>query len=431
MIELVEYFLHAAIPAGNGVGALTFSGGLRGLLIDAAAAAGVTLPPLADETKRRLAAILGVGTIIGNPLDAGFAALSSQENYIQAIRAMLDDPGIDVLLLQEEIPREPGSPKESNLARISAMVGAGEFTKPIAYCSMISYHFTGYSREVRGRLTNTPFLQEPAKTMRAMRSVFAYAAAGAAAARAGNDVPPLPESEITRQIRASAKNGDSTTLDEVTSKAFLAAGGIAVPRELLVSSREAAVDAARSLGFPVVMKVVSAEIAHKSEAGGVRLNLRSPEDVRHAHDGILAGVKAFKPGVHIAGLLVAPQMSGGLELALGIVRDPDVGCVVMVGSGGVLLELMKDTAFGPPGIDAEAAGEMIDRTQAGKMLAGYRGTKPCDRAAVIDALVALGRIARDFGDVIEAVDINPLVVLEKGRGAYALDGLVVLRRPQG
>lgn len=427
LMEVSEYFLHAGMPKGTGVGAVTFSGGLRGLLLDAAEANGMKLPALAEHTKARLNEVLGVGTIIGNPLDAGFAALSSQENYIQAIRIMLEDPGVDVLLLQEEISREAGIPKEANLHRINAMAAAGEFKKPVAFCSMVSYHFTDYSRELRGKLPNTPFLQSPDKSMRALRTVRQYVAGREFTARIGGDERRLADTSAIRDARELAGKGGPVTLDEAASKRLLGDCGIKVPRELVCGSVNEAVAAAQSIGFPVVMKVVSADIPHKSDAGGVKLGLVSPEDVRRAYDDINRSVKAYKPGARIDGVLVAPYISGGLELALGIVNDPDVGCVVMFGSGGVWLELMKDAAFGPPGLDAQAANELIDRTRAGTLLAGYRGAKAYDREAVVDALVALGRAARDLGDSIAAVDINPFVALEKGHGGYALDGLVVLK----
>ena len=427
-IEATEFFLHAPLPRGRGVGALTFSGGLRGLLIDAAAANDVTLPPLAEDTKQKLRKILGVGTIIGNPLDAGFAALSSQENYIEAIRVTLADPAIDVLLLQEEILREAGHSKESNLARVNAMVASGEVTKPLAFCSMISYHFTDYSRDLRARLPNTPFLQEPDKSMRALRSVIDYVAARDFAARVAGKGAPVAETDMLRRARAMAKTGESTSLDEAASKAFLRDCGVPAPREIVAANVNEAVAAAASIGYPVVLKIVSADIAHKSDAGGVRLDIGGPEDLRRAHAEIMASVTAFKPGARIEGVLVAPFVRGGLELAMGVTHDPDVGCVVMFGSGGVWLELMKDATFGPPGIDEQAANEMIDRTRAGKLLAGYRGAGAHDRQCVVDALVALGRVARDFGDVIEAIDINPFVALEAGRGGVALDGLVILRK---
>jgi acyl-CoA synthetase (NDP forming) len=195
----------------------------------------------------------------------------------------------------------------------------------------------------------------------------------------------------------------------------------------VAASPDEAVAAARAIGYPVVLKAVSAEITHKSDAGAVRLGLASDEDVRAAYDEIVLNVAAYRPGTEIAGMLVGRQVAGGLELVLGIQNDPDMGCVVMFGTGGVWLELYKDVAFGPPLLDAAAAQAMIDRTRAGKLLDGYRGAPPRDRGAVVDALVALGRLAHDLGDVIEAVDINPFVALEAGRGGYALDGLVVAR----
>jgi acetyltransferase len=425
MIELAEYFLHSSAPRGNGVGALTFSGGLRGLLLDAAAANGLTLPPLSDATKAKLSTILGVGTIIGNPLDAGFAALSSQENYIKAILTMLEDPAIDVLLLQEEILREPGNSKESNLTLIDAMAGEGKFPKPIAYCSMISYHFTDYSRDLRKRLPNTPFLQDPDKAMRVMRTVMDYQTKGR---RIGRGQAPFAETDVMRRVREMGSVEKAIMLDEVLSKRFLADCGVPVPAELVVKSEMEAVRAAEEIGFPVVLKVVSADIAHKSEAGGVKLALTSAEDVRRAWTEITRSVLDYRPEAVIDGMLIAPFVSGGQEMALGIARDPDVGCVVMFGTGGVMLELVNDVTFAPPGIDALAAEDMIDRTRAGQMLGGYRGAPRLDRAAVVNALVALGRVAQHFGDIIEAVDINPFVVLEDGRGGFALDGLVMLRR---
>jgi succinyl-CoA synthetase beta subunit len=229
-------------------------------------------------------------------------------------------------------------------------------------------------------------------------------------------------------VREAARIDKTTALDEVQSKALLAACGLPIPTEKVVATEDEAVHAARAMGYPVVIKVVSADIAHKSDVGGVMLNLRDEDSLRKAYRDIEGNVRRHAAAAKIEGTLIAPYIEGGLELVLGLTRDPDMGCVVMFGSGGVLLELVQDVTFGPPGIDAQAAEEMIERTRAGKLLAGYRGSRRFDRAAVIDALVCLGRMARDLGDVIEAVDINPLVVLDEGRGAHVLDGLVFLRR---
>ncbi len=423
VIETVELFLHAPLPAGAGLGAITLSGGFRGMLLDGADANGMKFPDLAPETAKKLGGILGVGTIIGNPLDAGFAALSSQDALFGAIDVLLDDPAIDILLLQEEVPRAAGvTAKESNLRRLNEMV-AGGVSKPIAFCSMISYAFTDYSRTLRSELGNVPFVQEVDKSLRAVRAVAAYAESARLASRTVQAPPALAETDAIRRLRDAAGGA----LDEVASKAILRDCGVPVPDEAVAANVDEAAKAAASIGYPVVLKAISAEITHKSDAGAVRVGLASEDDLRAAWDGIAASVESYRPGAKIDGMLVAPMISGGLELALGIQNDPDMGCVVMFGSGGVLLELYKDAAFGPPGLDAEIARAMIGRTRAGTLIGGYRGSPAMDCDAVVEALVALGRLARDFGDLIEAVDVNPFVVMEQGKGGFALDGLVIGR----
>lgn len=421
LIEFTEFVLHAPLPEGSGLGALTFSGGLRGLLLDAAAANSLNFPPLAQETKDRLAEILGVGTIIGNPLDAGFAALSSQEKYIQAINIMLDDPSIDVLLLQEEILREAGNPKEMNLRKIDDLAASGSFRKPVAYCSMISYHFNEFSRGLRRELTHTPFLQEPDKTMRALRNVFEYV-------RGSKEAAAFKAADLPRDAR-KAGDGFSTrqgALSESDSKALLSAYGIPALREVVVTSADEACRAAEAVGYPVVLKIVSADVAHKSDIGGVKLNLGDDSSVRSAFAEIVMNASKNCPDAKIDGVLVAPFVNGGLELALGVVRDPDVGCVLMVGAGGVLMEVIKDAAFSSPFLTAANAEDLLDRTKIGRLLSGYRGGRKLDRSSVIAAIQSLAAFARDNQDRVEAVDINPYIVFEEGRGGIALDALVVL-----
>jgi acyl-CoA synthetase (NDP forming) len=174
IVEAVEYFTHVPLPAGANLGGITFSGALRGLLLDAAAANGLTFPALAPATHKRLEAVLGVGTFIGNPLDSGFAGLGSKEVYIECVSALLDDPAIDILLLQEELPRGPGSErKEANLHAVNAL--ASRTKKPIVHVTMISHGLNDYSRALREQLPNIGFMQEVDKTLRAVRAIATYA----------------------------------------------------------------------------------------------------------------------------------------------------------------------------------------------------------------------------------------------------------------
>jgi acetyltransferase len=174
IVEAVEYFTHVPLPAGANLGGITFSGALRGLLLDAAAANGLTFPALASATLKRLEAVLGVGTFIGNPLDSGFAGLGSKEVYIECVSALLDDPAIDILLLQEELPRGPGSErKEANLHAVNML--AVRSKKPIVHVTMISHSLNDYSRALREQLPNIGFMQEVDKTLRAVRAIATYA----------------------------------------------------------------------------------------------------------------------------------------------------------------------------------------------------------------------------------------------------------------
>jgi acetyltransferase len=210
----------------------------------------------------------------------------------------------------------------------------------------------------------------------------------------------------------------------VQSKDLLRAYGIATPKEIAAQSADEAVKAAAEIGYPVVLKGVAAKLLHKSDAGAVALHLRDGEAVRAAYASIEANAR--RAGIdRLDTMLVCEQVSSGLELVLGLNRDPEMGLVVMAGSGGVLLELTKDVAFAAPPITAAKARAMLARTHAARLIAGYRGGASVDADAVVDALVALGRIADDLADVVQSIDINPFVVLP--RGGVALDALLVPR----
>jgi acyl-CoA synthetase (NDP forming) len=424
-VEVVELLLHAKLPAGGNLGALTISGGLRGLLLDAAAHHGLKFPPLAEDTRAKLSELLGAGSIVGNPLDSGYAAIASHQTYLRCLDLLISDPGVDALLVQGEIPRVNSPAREKALREIDAL--AAKAGKPIAYVSMISYGLTDAARALRSELTHLPFLQEPRKALRAVKSVADYVANLAPAASATVTVSKAAQSAGERIRALAAKASKPLTLSEPESKALLAAYGIAVSKETVVNSAAAAIAAANEIGLPVVLKAVSADLPHKTEAGAVLIGLDTEDAVRRGYDTILANVAKHAPGVTLDGVLVAEMVKGGMELALGVSNDPEVGPVVMFGQGGIALELYKDVAFADPALDAGKAGALIERTKAAQLMNGFRGQSGFDRKAVEAALVALGQLTRDLGDVIEAIDINPFVARRGKGGAVALDALVIVR----
>jgi hypothetical protein len=184
---------------------------------------------------------------------------------------------------------------------------------------------------------------------------------------------------------------------------------------------------AQRIGFPVVLKAVCATLTHKSDVGAVQLDLRDEASLRAAFARIEANLATHGFTDALEGMLVAQMVRGGLELVLGVHRDPEMGPVVMGGSGGVLLELVRDVAFAAPPMTLAKAHDLIARTKAGRLMTGYRGSEALDAQACAQALVALGRLAQDLGDVLESVDVNPFLLLP--HGGVALDALVALRPP--
>lgn len=427
VVEAVEFLLHAPLPKGRGLGGITFSGALRGLLLDGAAANGLHFPALAPKTTAELTSFLSVGTGVGNPLDSGFAALSSADAYLRCVEIMLGDPNVDVLLLQEELPRAPGTErKEANLRAVNAL--AAKAGKPIIFVTMISHGLTDYSRTLRAEFPNIAFQQEVDKTMRAVRAVVDYAQHGAASAAQRNRRPAAAAAKRPAIVKKllEPRNGAPRLLNEVDSKALLKAYGIRAPREAVVHSADDAARVAKRLGFPVVAKVLSAAVGHKSDIGGVVLGLETARAVRDAYARITRTVRR-KAGVAADGVIIAEQVSGGLEVVLGASRDPEAGPVILFGSGGVHLELYRDVALAPVPLDEAAAAALIDKTKAGALIAGYRGSTPLDKQAVVKALVGLSRLMADGGNAIESIDINPFLV--RKRGGVALDALVVRAKP--
>jgi acetyltransferase len=339
---------------------------------------------------------------------------------------MLEDENIDTLLVQEELPQVEGTNKKAQNLKVVNRKIAENGGKPVAVISMVSYMFTDYSRGFRKELTHLPVLHEVDKGVRAAAAAGCY---GALVARKDDASRQHADEALKAKVAACLKDlpAGAAALDERKSKELLALVGIRSPREIVARTADEAVRAAKDIGSKVVLKVLSADILHKSDIGGVIVGVEGEAAVREAFQRIIANAGRHKPDARLDGVLVAEMISGGVELVAGIQRDPEVGPVVMFGAGGVLLEVAKDVSFGPVPLAPAEAHDMIAATNAGKLLEGYRGQAATDRAAVAASIVALARLADALGEHVEAIDINPLVALPGSGGLVALDGLVVLR----
>jgi acyl-CoA synthetase (NDP forming) len=421
-IEAVEFLARLPLPRGHRMAVMSNSGAMRSLITEAAERSGATLTALSDATAASVGAILEQPKA-SNPLDT--IRTIPEKQYRACLDALVDAPEVDIVLAAEDLPIDNSVDRRlGNLLSTEDISRRAEaLGKTVAVFTPLLASPTDYGRSIREKIPHVPMLRG---TDRALRIVSALARAGARPIHTGAFIAPPSDTEFVRRWRTRAAALDRpTALNEVESKALLTEFGIALPPERLVQNANEAAVAAQEIGFPVVLKAVSASLPHKSDAGLVRLNLADADAVWHAAATVAARASAMR--VNLDGMLVAKQVSGGTEVVLGVQRDVEMGPVVMFGMGGVLVELFKDVSFAPAALDRDQARDMVRATRAGAMLDGFRGRKPGDIDALCEALVGLGRLARDLGDVIEAVDVNPLLVQE--RGVVALDALVVLRPP--
>lgn len=418
LIETTECFVHAAVPKGDRLAAVTLSGGKRGMLLDAFYAEGLNFAPLSPHVGSELAKMLGPGSIVGNPLDAGFAAVVDPSVYLKSIKLMIDDPDIDIVIVDAELPKAPHELRERNLRIVDEM--ASRASKPVIYISAMSIGFTEFTKGLRKSLPHLAIMQGMDRAVTAIKSLLAYA-------KLRKEVPDiLSSSKPTARavLERALKSATGAALDEVASKKLLKAYGIPVSKEGIAQTAAEAVKIAKQIGFPVVAKVVSAEILHKSDIGGVVLNLNSAAEVKKAFADITARVKKLKGKPTLEGILIAQQVKADLELVVGASLDAEMGPVVLFGTGGVDIELMKDVALAGAPLDEAEARLLIGRTKAGVKMRGYRGKPALHETSAVKALVGLSNLIADAGDRIASIDVNPFLI--NAKTGVAVDALIVL-----
>jgi acetyltransferase len=251
---------------------------------------------------------------------------------------------------------------------------------------------------------------------RARRSSAAIARLRAPEELAGPD-----QTEAVRLVREAG----STILSEHQSKQVLAAAGIAVTREYLAAAPDEAVRAAEQLGYPVALKIDSPDIAHKTEAGCVRVDLNSRQAVAGAFQEILDNARRYRPDARIGGVLVQEMVRGGIETLVGVTNHTELGPAIVFGLGGIFVEAIGDWAMRAAPLTPADADEMIAETRAARLLQGWRGGPPLDTAALAQALLRISQLAWQLRELAAAIDVNPLMVLPRGQGVKALDALIV------
>ena len=393
---------------GRRVGIVTVSGGAGAWSADAMAAAGLELPELAAETQAAIRTFIPSYGATRNPVDLTAGGIQGG-GFLRAIDLLTQDPGIDQVAVVTTL---------SNPARVSIDIPGlrallAERRKPVLF-----YSYTEPSAFGRRMLAEAGAVVFP--------SMATLAGAARALADRGQPVPArASQPDGGAQSSSGVLTGPPGAMAEHAAKAALAAHGFAMPPSCLVTDAAGLPDAAAALGFPLAAKIQSAAIPHKTEAGGVRLAIDGLPALRDAYAAILANAARHAPGAAIDGVLLEPMSARGVEVIVGIVRDPIFGPVVTVGAGGVTTELFGDIAHRLAPVDAATALSMIRSLRSAPLLEGFRGSPPADLPALAQLVADLSALAHRSPDVAE-LELNPVLVHPAGQGCTAVDVLLVL-----
>lgn len=411
LIDIAYATRRRVYPTGRRLGLVTISGGAGVLMADAAEDYGLDVAPMPEGAQTRLKAALPFASPV-NPVDVTAQVFNDMSLIRTNMDLMFAEGGYDAIVAF--FTSMAGSPVNAEGLREALVGSARENPDTPIVLSAIAPPEIVADYECDGFLV----FEDPT---RAVAAVAALTRFGESFARPPLDAAPPRAAEALL----------AGPMTETRAKEVLAAAGIPMLEERLAPDPEAAADAAAELGFPVALKIVSAQIPHKTEIGGVALDLADAEAVREAGRAMLERARAAHPEAAINGLLVAPMAGEGIETILGILRDPVFGPVVMFGLGGIFAEVLRDVTFRAAPFDAAEARRMIDEIKGRAVLDGVRGRAGGDVDALAETLAALSRFAAAHADDLETCDVNPFLLRPPGQGGVALDALLVGRAADG
>jgi len=413
-------FAYQPVLQGGRIAIVTNSGGPGVMATDALEHEGLSLASLSRETIDFLRDNIPAAANIYNPIDVRGDAQT--DRYALALEAVLKDEGVDgvIVMLAPQVTTQV----EETAEAVGQIVA--RYDKPVLGC------FMGQARVGPGikvlneyKVPNYPF---PERAVGALKAMLGY--------RRWLDRPPLEIEEfdvdrervkgIFDQVRADGRQ----TIGDAEARDIMEAYGIRIPASKLATTADEAVEVAEEIGYPVVMKIASPDILHKTDIGGVKLGISSATDVRDAFDLLVYRATRYMPDAEIWGCLVQEMVRGGKEVIVGMNCDPQFGPLMMFGLGGIYVEALKDVAFRIAPFSRQEAEEMITEIRSYSLLRGVRGERPSDTEAIADTLLRLSQLVTDFPEIME-MDINPLIVFEAGRGVVGVDMRLVLAQVTG
>lgn len=405
MIEMTLVFQQGRLPKGPAIAFMTTSGGTVDLLHDYCDAEGAVVPDLAPETVEAVRPFVPADCHIRNPIDTGApVGQSGRSSPVEICKLFAADPGVDMVAWCNNMP---GSARSAGAADdVKELIGSTG--KPVISFARMPHQIPDGGIAFQDD-TNMPFVQGIRTGVRVMNALWFYAS------RCGETIAPLAD---------PAGTADNCTGEAL--EAAISAAGIPIPRSARANTARQAGAAAARVGFPAVLKIWSPEALHKTEVGGVALNLTNQQNAVLAAEGMEARLLRLEPGARIDGFL-AQEMVNGTEMLVGARDDALYGPMIVLGAGGVMVELMRDVAIRLLPITPDDAKAMLAELKSAALLEGFRGAEPADTDALIAAMVALGDFYLDHRHVLADLEINPLMVRPRGVGVCAVDIRAVAR----
>jgi acetate---CoA ligase (ADP-forming) len=400
MVDFALAFGQKRLPRGNRLAIVTTSGGAVGLTLEAVGDEGGVLARLSPDSFDRMDAFVPDGVDVHNPMDAGSTLAQKVPEFCELCEMFAADDDVDILAIQGRVPLPDDKVKTpESYVKLKASTD-----KPVLAFTRMAQNADSLLRDFQDG-AGVPFLFGIPTTVRAMQAMVHYAQAQ----RRGLAVPSAPDGNLS-----------NATDEQLMSQ--LAARGLTMPAQAFAVDAVSAADAARQIGFPVALKIVSDDISHKTEAGGVRLNLADSDAVlRNAED-----LQRSLAGSRLNGFLVQ-EMVQGLEMLVGVREDADFGPLVVVGLGGVFVELFRDVSLRLAPVDESDAREMLSELRGARALDGFRGQAPRDVDALVKSIVGLSNFFLDNRRWLSEIEINPMIVLAQGNGIRAVDVRAIRR----
>jgi acetyltransferase len=390
LTEMTLAFMPGRFPRGSRAAIVVNSGGMKGLLCDHCDELKTNLAQLSDKTKAAVRPLIPEELVVENPLECGVAGFGDEQSFVNIVKLHAEDDVVDLLAIHGELPR--GEKREAALFKNLAAAT----DKPILAFARSTYSCTDESRVYQDE-AGIPFLQAIKPTLRALAGLGLYGE------RIKAGIPGLPPA-----------NGKAADLDGNEFNSLLQSRGLTLPRQALVSTAAAAAAKAKEIGFPVALKLVAPEIVHKTEAGAVVLGLKGAEEVEAQGKQLLAKASGRAQ-------LLVQEMAQGTEILLGARTDPQYGPFMIVGLGGIFVEVLKDVAVRLLPVSEAEAWEMLKELKGYKILEGVRGQPPRDKAALVRAMVGVSDIFSTSRDHLSDLEFNPIMLRAEGQGLAAVD----------